>query len=341
MIASRCSPELLTSLVNLRWTVGQVGAEQHLGHAQHAVHRGADLVAHGGQEGALRAAGGLGRVLGLFQLLGAHADLAFELVAVVGQGGAAALDLGQHVVEAVDQGAQLVGALVRDAQGVVLAGRYFLRRIDQLGHRVGDAALEAAGQQQRHQQRAAHRGGDHAQALEDVEPHIGQVRFDHDHADLLVAARHVAVQAHARAPERAALRVRLGQRVFAEADRLDVVERFLGAAGRDVAREHLAVAVEQGGVGDFVFRLQRRQGVLGRIAVVEHQRVDAVGADHAGERGQLHAFVLAVVEHRGHGEGDEHEQQGGAGRQERDDRQFLVEAGALEVQHGLTWRTER
>ena len=72
-------------------------------------------MAHGGQESAFRAAGGFGRVLGFFQLLGAHADLALKFVTVMGEGGAASFDLGQHHVKAVDQGAELVGALVGDA----------------------------------------------------------------------------------------------------------------------------------------------------------------------------------------------------------------------------------
>jgi hypothetical protein len=45
--------------------VVQRGVEGEVGHAEDGVHRRADLVAHVGQEVALRAAGGLGDFLGL------------------------------------------------------------------------------------------------------------------------------------------------------------------------------------------------------------------------------------------------------------------------------------
>ena len=40
----------------------QIGFEQQPGHAEHAVHRGADLMAHRGQKAGLGAAGGFGLV---------------------------------------------------------------------------------------------------------------------------------------------------------------------------------------------------------------------------------------------------------------------------------------
>ncbi len=53
----------------------ELAVEQHLGQAQHAVHRGADLVAHGGDEGRLQP----GRLLGLRQCRG---DVGLEAVAL-------------------------------------------------------------------------------------------------------------------------------------------------------------------------------------------------------------------------------------------------------------------
>jgi hypothetical protein len=78
-------------------------------------------MAHRGQERALGVAGRFRRVLGFFQLRGADADLPLELVPVMGQGGAPVFDLRQHGVEAVDQRAKLVVALVGHAQAVILA----------------------------------------------------------------------------------------------------------------------------------------------------------------------------------------------------------------------------
>ena len=61
----------LAGLVDGGHIVGLLGIQrrlaQQLGHAQHAVHRGADLVAHGGEEFRLGAGGGLGLLLGLEQ----------------------------------------------------------------------------------------------------------------------------------------------------------------------------------------------------------------------------------------------------------------------------------
>ena len=66
---SSASADVLTMLQVLALLGGEVGVERQLGHAEDAVHRRADLVAHVGQELALGPAGRLGRFLGLLQLL--------------------------------------------------------------------------------------------------------------------------------------------------------------------------------------------------------------------------------------------------------------------------------
>ena len=66
-IASSVSPDWrITSSRSRCGGVSSAGGHR-LGHAQHAVQRRADLVAHGGQERALGAVGGLGVLLGLHQ----------------------------------------------------------------------------------------------------------------------------------------------------------------------------------------------------------------------------------------------------------------------------------
>ena len=118
--------------------------EGELDHAQHAVHRRADLVAHVGQEIALGAAAFFGPILGLGQLRGALRDLFLEVLLVALQLEVAGLDLRQHVVERGDQDAELLDArVVLDAQAVVA------RRGDPLGgprqhlDREGDRPLQA------------------------------------------------------------------------------------------------------------------------------------------------------------------------------------------------------
>ncbi len=93
--------------------LGETGAEEELGHAEHPVHRGPDLVAHLGQEVGLGAACRLGRLHGvadafetLLELLVHAAQLArplghlqLKLLGMQRQPLVAHRDLGQHVVE--------------------------------------------------------------------------------------------------------------------------------------------------------------------------------------------------------------------------------------------------
>ena len=86
----------------MRCVGGQPGLEQQLGHADDAVHRRADLVAHLGQERALRVAGRLGRLARQAQRFFAalalgdvarDGDAADTLVGVVEQGRDGDLDV--------------------------------------------------------------------------------------------------------------------------------------------------------------------------------------------------------------------------------------------------------
>ena len=89
----------------------QLAGGQHLGHHHDAVHRRADFVAHGGQEVALGDVGGLGGLLGDVQVGGALGDGPLQPGHVLGDGFVALADLGQHVVEAGHQVADLVVGL--------------------------------------------------------------------------------------------------------------------------------------------------------------------------------------------------------------------------------------
>ena len=65
----------------------QIRRRQELGHDQHAVHRRADLVAHGGEELGFRDVGGFRRLLGLAQIVGAVGDLLLERSRGASRGG--------------------------------------------------------------------------------------------------------------------------------------------------------------------------------------------------------------------------------------------------------------
>ena len=75
----------------------EIGLEEQLGHAQHRVHRGADLVAHGGQEVALGTAGRLGMIAGL----GERIELVEQSPTRLGQ-------MRRHAVERLGQDTDLV-----------------------------------------------------------------------------------------------------------------------------------------------------------------------------------------------------------------------------------------
>ena len=69
MMVSSESADDLTRLAILALFAVELGVQQQIGHADDAVHRGADFVAHVGQEFALGAVGGFGRLFGYLQFL--------------------------------------------------------------------------------------------------------------------------------------------------------------------------------------------------------------------------------------------------------------------------------
>ena len=273
-------------------------------------------MAHGGEEGALRLAGRLGRILGLFQLRRAHAHLALELVAVIGQGAVAAVDLRQHVVETVDQHAQLVAALVRDAVAVGLAARHFLRCINQLGDRLGNHALEAPRQEDGDQEGQHGGAADGAHVAADVAPHVVQVCLDqHGADDLLRLAGPVdgTVQTHGGRQGRAralrdGLHGHVGQQGRVHVFRCCQAIRMLRRA---VQGEQAPAPVEQGRLGHLVARGQRGQHLFRlRLCRFAHQQGHRAGrTDHARQRQQLLAFIVLVVEHGRQRKRHEHQQQ--------------------------------
>jgi len=103
---------------------GEVGLEGEFGHAEDAVHGGADLVAHVGEELALGAVCGLGDLLGLFE------------------DAVAAADLGEHLVEAVDELADLVVGLALDGEGVLLGVREDAGGVGEREDGLGDGTLQ-------------------------------------------------------------------------------------------------------------------------------------------------------------------------------------------------------
>src|SRR6185312_2283874 len=179
--------------------LAEIGIEQHLGGAEHAVEGRADLVADGGQELRLRLVGGLGLGLGVFQLadrlpqagvgldqlLGPGLHLLLEFVAVCAQLLVAQLDLLEHGVEAVDELTHLVATGLLDALRVLLFGLDRPHGDAQVRQRLRNRPAEDDRYQQRHQDGRA----EHAEADPDVFLDAGiepaEVGHDVERADLV------------------------------------------------------------------------------------------------------------------------------------------------------------
>ncbi|MCY1424171.1 hypothetical protein D9M71_399080 [compost metagenome] len=138
-------------------------AAQQFGHAEDAVERRADLVAHGGEEARLGAVGGFGFLLGATQAGGAPFDPPLQLVALALQGRAVGLAAAQvgadrlaHVVQRVGHGVDLVLfgalALVQLQRGLQVAAGHAADEIRHHSQMPGDQAVEQPAQ--RHRQAA-------------------------------------------------------------------------------------------------------------------------------------------------------------------------------------------
>ncbi|MNO83774.1 hypothetical protein D3C76_750960 [compost metagenome] len=138
-------------------------AAQQFGHAEDAVERRADFVAHGGEEARLGAVGGFGFLLGATQAGGAPFDPPLQLVALALQGRAVGLAAAQvgadrlaHVVQRVGHGIDLVLlvalALVQPERRLQVAAGDAAHEVGHHPQVAGDQAMEQPAQ--RHGQAA-------------------------------------------------------------------------------------------------------------------------------------------------------------------------------------------
>ena len=125
----------------------QLAVHQQLVHAQHAVHRGADFMAHGRQEFALGLACGFCGFFGLLQLGRALLHLLFEVVAVQLQADVALMDLLQHAVEAIRQRVEFSDVAGVCAHAVAVIARHALHQRVQPRQGLQNRVIEAAQQQ--------------------------------------------------------------------------------------------------------------------------------------------------------------------------------------------------
>ena len=301
----------LFQVVALAWI--EVGLERQVGHADHAVHRGADLVAHVGQELALVLARFLGLVARLFQLAGAHQHPFLEVLVPFAQLVGAALavaDVGQahHHQRHGAAGVQYrFGVDRQPAHGALWLGdahhhvAYRQAGDDGQAYRVADAiesaavlahaapqAVAFAALLQFHRVRQHARGG--GVALQD-----GAAAIDH----------HQAVGD--RVEDRRQPLARQAQRILGGAARRDIGEHGQRAGvvagvgtddgGREQAPQRAAVGAAQADIALDRFARQVALQVL-----LEQQ---AAGVVHELGHAVAHHLVHVHAQHGGHGGIDE------------------------------------
>ena len=130
------------------------GVAEQSGHAEHAVHRGADLVAHVGQElrfrkaRRLRIGDRMGKLaVALLELRGARMHLFLQPFPVAGELLVARADGAEHAVEPVDQLAQLVLAGLFGPDRIVLLPAHPAHLASQAENREGDQTVPHRGHQ--------------------------------------------------------------------------------------------------------------------------------------------------------------------------------------------------
>ena len=263
----------------------QLGVEQQLEHADHAIHRGADLVAHVGQEGAF------GHVRFVGHDLGAHRFVALGLaLAQRHDGGADGVADGGHFA---------VGRAVADA-GVKVAlgdaGQRFLQVV-QRTQRVAHAPDDGRHSGQQHQRQHAQR---HQGAPIHGVARRRKVHADFDEADRLAGfgvRRHAVVEQLAALDHLANWRERL--------DRAAHAKQALDAADGRAVRAHAggASGIEplKGGRAALVIFGQHRQVapvVHAHQANVRDARGVAADARTRAALGREQHLHREVVEHR-------------------------------------------
>ena len=149
----------------------------HLGEADDGVERRTQFVAHIGEER------GLGTV-GQFGLLPGDRQAFLPL-----------LDFRQHLVEAVDEFAQFVVAMLGEADGVIAGFGYQLHRLRQLVDRHGNHALHPGGEDQGDDQGDTEDSRGNADHYGKLVVEVGQACVDDYVADGAVLALDLADQA--------------------------------------------------------------------------------------------------------------------------------------------------
>ncbi len=274
------------------------GVQQQLGHAEHSVHRRSNLMAHVGQELRFGLARRFGSLLGLRQFRRALGNFLLQAFTMSAQSCVALLDFGQHVVETIDQDADLVAVSLRDTKRIVPLGRHFFGHPRQAQQGPGDSLMDPPRQKIREQQRYQpdHDSGRYVPAQLPVPLSQAVNGFDLADGFLVEPDRRVDEQG----VWRKGVAGRRRQCAFSRGlHRLRKrFQRRRPAAGRSDSRffeqhKRFAIAVNDARRQHVRLDPKRRQGFLGRFLIAERQGCGTVLTDDLAERGDLlHDFVV-------------------------------------------------
>ncbi len=292
----------------------ELGIQQQFRHAHHAVHRGADLMRHVGEELALRAVGLLGALLGLGQGAGALVDLLLQGGVEMAQVVVARAHRLAHGGEGERQPADLIHVVVAARRHREIAARQPPARLDQGAEPAHPARDRDRYHHHADRQRQRQRRQGDQQLLVARELGRGRGQRDHHLAEALLGAARSRARGGGIVEGVEGAVGALGDHVGAPDHRLEAVmpgtlvgapRRLVGGGGRqlpallvvDRDEYHVVVVVEAAG--------EARE-----LVAVEHRERQLAGRAQAGGHGlglvALGAIDQAVDLHgRGGGEGAE------------------------------------
>ena len=193
----------------------------------------------------------------VLQLRRALLDAGFQVLATLLQRRGLALDLRQHVVEAIDESAELVVPTLYGPHRVVAFRGDHADHAGELRDGAADRGAEARRQQECEEGGHGHDPGDDQREVHERGAHLDEVRLDVERSLALVAVHHGTAPLQPIADEAMAIR------------HLSRNPESPMAGGRLVGRDDTPLTVVEGRPDDLVLGHQRSQGERGRLRIVE------------------------------------------------------------------------
>jgi hypothetical protein len=317
---------------------GELAVEHEVRHADDAVHRRPDLVAHVREKLALRAAGLHRAVAGVHQFMvarlelgGARVHRALEAVLLQEELLIALLDVGQHRVELIDQLADFVVVARVGAEVVAAAVAHQTRHVDEPRDGGEDQPRSRARQTVRNPGGPEQRDRDDGRESGNLDPDVGGVALHRNHADDLVVERN-------RPHDAQVTRLEPGDRFGARWRRVVRQGKAPRGVRAHVGGDQVAFAREQSRVEDVPVDRRGAQRVGRHDRILECQRRCAVGPHDVGEHrhvadqaGPEVDVVVGREDRAGHQQ--RHSAGGHGGRREFSRHRLAAKPGVETIEH--------